>query len=169
MLATCCYNMLRLHNRWEQKAIRQETTTMLAALFVYEWKAHKQRVINVCARAKTISSSNNNLPACDHGPSERANSVLQREWVCKVERVCRSERERERERASRTSQSVSQDNSRQQATGSNSLVSIQSTFWPKRVCLELASAHEPSVSLPPLFTLSLSACVFVCVLVWVAC
>lgn len=58
---------------------------------------------------------------------------------------CGKERKwRERERASPTSQADRAKPSQQRLLIS---VCVQSTFWPKRVCL--ASAHEPSVG-PPL-------------------
>lgn len=57
---------------------------------------------------------------------------------------CGKERKwRERERAGPTSQADRAKPSQQRLLIS---VCVQSTFWPKRVCL--ASAHEPSVGLP---------------------
>lgn len=67
----------------------------------------------------------------------------ERERAGQRTRCCKERKWRERERASPTSQADRAKPSQQRLLIS---VCVQSTFWPKRVCL--ASAHEPSVGLP---------------------
>lgn len=100
-------------------------------------------------------NNNNNRLSVSQADSDRV-----RERASAGERTrCGKERKwRERERASPTSQADRAKPSQQRLLIS---VCVQSTFWPKRVCL--ASAHEPSVGLPssritpPLLSCSLSA------------
>lgn len=85
-----------------------------------------------------------------------------------IARLRERERGTEREReCKREREPTGPFGSRQQAAlalGNWQLVlAVQSTFWPKRVCLDLASAHEPSVSLRCLPSLSPTVCVCVCV------
>lgn len=119
------------------------------------------------------NNNNNNRLSVSQADADRA-----RERASAGERTrCGKERKwRERERASPTSQADRAKPSQQRLLIS---VCVQSTFWPKRVCL--ASAHEPSVGLPssritPPFSLAHSfslphspccQCVCVCVWVWV--